>query len=141
MESPTKRSLKLLRSEGFLCHVVEHWNAFAHVRQDAFGFGDILAVSETLHSKLIRGPDTIMGNPAEALDHNYEGVWLIQCTSGDNHAARVKKIRSKECWSNAVKWLRAGGRIAVMSWRKSRRHWIPRFEEIKLPEGPGLGEF
>ena len=30
-DSPTKRSLKKLREEGYLCQVVEHWNPFARV--------------------------------------------------------------------------------------------------------------
>jgi hypothetical protein len=48
---------------------------------------------------------------------------------GSNHSARVKKI-THDCGEAAGRWLSAGGRIAVMSWTKKGRHWMPRFEEI-----------
>ena len=48
--SPTQRSLKHLREQGYIAEVVERWNAFARIRQDLFGCIDILALrdSETL---------------------------------------------------------------------------------------------
>ncbi len=44
--SPTMRSLAKLRKDGYLCQVVEHWNQWARVRQDLFGFIDILAIRD-----------------------------------------------------------------------------------------------
>jgi len=44
--SPTQRSLKHLREAGYLCQVTEHWNQWARVRQDLFGFIDILAIRD-----------------------------------------------------------------------------------------------
>jgi hypothetical protein len=44
--SPTQRSLKYLREQGYLAEVVERWNAFARIRQDLFGCIDILALRE-----------------------------------------------------------------------------------------------
>jgi len=44
--SPTQRSLKKLRAEGYLCAIVEHFNQFAKIRQDLYGFLDILAIKE-----------------------------------------------------------------------------------------------
>jgi hypothetical protein len=38
--SPTQLSLKKLREEGYTVAVVEHWNSFARIRQDLFGFID-----------------------------------------------------------------------------------------------------
>lgn len=48
--SPTQRSLKYLRDEGYLVAIVEHWQPFARIRQDLFGFIDLLAIrrDETL---------------------------------------------------------------------------------------------
>tara|TARA_R110000868_G_scaffold314859_1_gene575789 strand:- start:524 stop:832 length:309 start_codon:yes stop_codon:yes gene_type:complete len=48
--TPTQRSLAYLREEGYLVAIVEHWNPFARIRQDLFGFIDLLAIrrDETL---------------------------------------------------------------------------------------------
>lgn len=89
--SPTQRSLKKLRGEGWLVHITERWNPFAKIRQDMFGFIDLLA---------IRGDVTL----------------AVQTTSGSNVAARVEKIRSLQ--SHAV-WLESPNRkIVVHGWRK-----------------------
>jgi hypothetical protein len=42
--------LAYLRDEGYLVAIVEHWNPFARIRQDLFGFIDLLAIrrDETL---------------------------------------------------------------------------------------------
>jgi hypothetical protein len=45
-KSPTQRSLAHLREQGFLCAVVERWNPHAGVRQDLYGFIDVLAIRE-----------------------------------------------------------------------------------------------
>lgn len=44
--SPTQRTLKKLRKDGYTCAIVEKWNQFAKIRQDLFGFIDILAIRE-----------------------------------------------------------------------------------------------
>lgn len=43
--SPTQRSLKHMRAAGYVCQVVEKWNPHARIRQDLFGFIDIVALS------------------------------------------------------------------------------------------------
>ena len=98
--TPTQRTLALLRKEGWLCHIAEHWNAYAHIRQDAFGVIDIIALR----------PGTILG---------------IQCTSAANHAARREKMRTSE---GAAAWLAAGGKLELWSWgrrgpRGKRKTW------------------
>ena len=43
---PTQRTLARLRQEGALeVAIVEHWNPHARIRQDLFGFIDILAIA------------------------------------------------------------------------------------------------
>jgi hypothetical protein len=42
--SPTVRSLKLMREQGYTCEVVERFNHHTMTRKDLFGFGDILCV-------------------------------------------------------------------------------------------------
>lgn len=44
--SPTQRTLKYLRDKGSTCAIVEHWNKFAGIRQDLWGFCDILELTE-----------------------------------------------------------------------------------------------
>lgn len=85
--SPTQRSLKLLRAEGYTAQVVEHWNSFAMRRIDLFGCIDIVAVRADL-----------------------PGVLGVQCTSATNAAARLKK--ASECPALKV-WLLAGNRFEV----------------------------
>jgi hypothetical protein len=94
-KSPTQRSLEKLRSEGYLCQIVERWNPHARIRQDLFGIGDILAIkaSETL---------------------------LVQTTSRGNVAARVTKIQESEHLSTI---LAAGWKITVHGWGKLKAGW------------------
>lgn len=107
--SPTQRSLKKLREEGWLVAVVEHWNSFRHIRQDLFGFADLLA---------IRGDEAL----------------LVQTTSGSNVAARVEKIVQS---SAAKLWLTSPNRrIVIHGWSKrgergKRKLWTCREIEME----------
>lgn len=100
--SPTQRSLKHMRGLGYTCAIVEHWNPFAHIRQDLFGFIDVLCV---------KGED-IVG---------------VQTTSGDHVAERVAKIVAHENWPlvcNAIT-------VIVHGWRKSAKgKWVLREVEL-----------
>jgi hypothetical protein len=102
--SPTQRSLKHWRDLGYLCAVVEHFNPHVRIRQDLYGFIDILA---------IKGED-IVG---------------VQATGGDggNVAARVAKIVEHENYPLVIKAMR----IVVHGWRKNAAgRWTLR--EIEL---------
>lgn len=92
--SPTQRSLKYLREQGYHVGVVEHWNGYVGIRQDLFGFADLIAVKE--------------GCP----------IMAVQTTSYSNTSARVKKIRSIP---ESEVWLKAGGVISIHGW-KSEPH-------------------
>jgi hypothetical protein len=102
VSSPTHRTVQHLRAAGYpLVQVVEKWNPFARVRQDLFGIIDVVAV----------GAD-IVG---------------VQATSGSNVSKRVAKITE----SDALPILRkAGVRVLVHGWRKSRGRW--RLREVDL---------
>lgn len=107
--SPTVRTLKWLRDNGYSCQVVERWNAFAHRRIDLWGCVDVVGIK--------RGENGVLG---------------IQTTSGSNMSARVKK-------SLAIPelkiWLETGNRFIVQTWRKnSKNRWISREKEILLPD-------
>lgn len=120
--SPTQRTLKELKTLGFQSHIVERWNAYARVRVDVFGFGDILACYPGV------------------------GVLLIQATSGTNHSKRKDKIVAEPM---ARTWLDSGGRIEVWSFAKKRttslrkngtrgtsKVWMLRREEITVQDLP-----
>lgn len=89
-QTPTQRTRDWLKARGVTSQIVERWNSFAKVRQDLFGFADILAL----------GPRIV----------------AIQVTSGTNVAARVAKIYETPA---AREWLTAGGLIEVHGWRKA----------------------
>jgi hypothetical protein len=91
--SPTARSLKEMRDRGYVCQVVERWNAFSRRRIDLFGFIDIVCVG------------------------NGETVG-VQATSGDNVSHRVEKIGRDDLAENVAAVRKAGWRIVVQGWRK-----------------------
>lgn len=85
-----------------LCAVVEKWNMHAKLRQDLYGFIDVLCV---------KGED-IVG---------------VQSTSGDNVASRVTKITEHENWPLVCNAMR----VIVHGWRKNAAgKWVLR--EIEL---------
>ena len=109
MTSITQRTLKYLRAAGYVCGIVEHWNSFCRVRQDLFGFIDIIAI-----------------------DTKGKRIIAVQTTSGSHHSDRVTKIKMEE---RAIDWTEGGGSIMMISWTKAgekgkRKAWTPRMEMI-----------
>ena len=88
--SPTQLSLKKLRQEGYTVAIVEHWNAFARIRQDLFGFIDLLALKD-------------------------KEVLAVQTTSASNMSARAKKIGEHE---NVGAVRKAGWTIHIHGWHQ-----------------------
>ena len=103
MPSPTARSLKYLRDNGYTAQVVEKFNSFTKQRNDLFKCIDIVAIK----------PGEILG---------------VQSTSGSNHSARVVK----SCGIPELHtWFQAGGKFVVHSWAKKgprgkQKTWAPR---------------
>lgn len=103
--TPTQRSLKLLREEGWRCEIVERWNPHTKTRHDLFGIADLLAIK-----------------PGHM-------PTLVQTTSGSNLSARLKKIAETEGVQDLIA---SGFRIEIHGWRtflvkrggKARR-WVP----------------
>lgn len=111
--SPTQRSLKLLREAGYQAAILERWNQFAHVRQDLWGFGDLIAAKASQNGSL-----------------------LVQTTSTANMGARVKKILTIP---EAQVWLAAGNQIIVHGWAKrgargKRKLWECKVRPITLAD-------
>lgn len=107
--TPTQRSLKYLREQGFTVAITERWNSYARIRQDLFGFIDLVAIR--------RGDDNVLA---------------IQTTVGSVVSERIKKIASLDA---ALVWLDTGSRIVVHGWRKAgergkRKTWQVREIEV-----------
>ena len=97
------KSMELLRDDGYLVAVTEHWNGFAHIKQDLWGFCDLLAVR--------RGE-----------------VLAVQVTSASNHASRRTKIAENPVVGRVRE---AGIRIEIHSWDKSPSgKWRVRREDL-----------
>lgn len=122
--SPTQRTRDYLKRAGITSAITERWNSFARVRQDLFGFADLVA--------LIPG----------------RGIVAIQVTSGTNVAARVAKIYDS---AEARQWLECGGVIEVHGWRQvvtrtktgakaKRKKWAVRRLAVRLDCGAMVAE-
>ena len=91
--TPTQLTLRHLRAEGWpLVAVVEKWNSHVGIRQDLFGFIDVLAV----------GP---------------AGTLAVQCTSRAGVSARLAKIADH---ANLGPVREAGWAIHVHGWDKNK---------------------
>jgi len=92
--SPTQRSLALLRKNGTPAVVVERWNSFAKVRQDLFGFVDIVALAD--------------------------GYTIgVQTTTAANMTARLNKILKSEMFPFVCN---AGWKIIIHGWHKDKNN-------------------
>lgn len=105
-QSPTARSLALLRARGYVCEVVERRLPRCFITKDLFGFIDILAIKDGQ-------------------------VLAVQTTSGGSGghvAARIHKIAN----SPLVGAVRdCGWSIHVHGWRKNAEgRWVCREEDV-----------
>lgn len=87
--SPTQRSIRYLRDAGYYVAIVERWNPFAMIRQDVFGWIDLIAVKA--------------GSP----------ILGVQVTSCGHVAERLAKARGNKALRA---WCRAGGSLEVQGW-------------------------
>lgn len=123
MSSPTTRSKTMLEKDGWTVAIVEKWNPHVRIRQDLFGFADLLAMK-----------------PGEI-------PRLIQVTSS-GWASRIAKIKDEP---KAAIALAAGFQIEVHGWRKLKvkrggkaTRWTPKiipltkdiFNELTLAPAP-----
>ena len=91
--TPTARSLKHLRDNGFTAEVVERYNSFTRRRHDLFNFADILG---------FRGNEVV----------------LIQTTTRGHLRDRWDKVVDSP---TAQAWVVGGNRIEVHGWVKRNR--------------------
>ena len=88
--SPTQRSLKHLREQGYLAWITEHWCPFSRKRKDLWNICDIIC---------LRGDE----------------ILAVQTTSGSNVSARVKKIAES---MHIAEIRKANIRVVVHGWVK-----------------------
>lgn len=100
--SPTALSKRHLEADGWLLAVVERWNPHARIRQDLFGFIDLLAV---------RAGETL----------------AVQSTSADHVSHRVTKIAESP---NVGIVREAGWAIHVHGWSKKQGRWVLREVDV-----------
>lgn len=110
--SPTQLSLALLRRQGWTVAIVERWNAHAHIRQDLFGFADLLAMQPGF------------------------GFIAIQCCAASSNSKRVDKIKAEP---RARTFIESQGKVYVHSWAKrgprgKAKHWSVSETEIELKD-------
>jgi|688.fasta_scaffold423011_2 hypothetical protein len=102
--SPTQLSLAQLRADGWFCWITEHWNSYARIRQDLWGFVDIIALK----------PNQILG---------------VQTTTASNMAARCRKIADHE---NVGKVRESGVMLHVHGWHMDAKtkKWSCKVKDI-----------
>lgn len=100
--SPTQRSLAYLREQGYLVAIVERWNPHARIRQDLWGWCDLLAIRKN-------------------------EVLAVQVTASAV-SERIKKIQESETVAQVRD---AGIRVEVHGWRKnSKKKYVLRIKDI-----------
>jgi len=97
--------------------VTENWNQFARIRQDLWGFADLIWCR----------PDK-------------QEIGLVQTTTAANQSARMHKILALPA---AKGWLESGGEIQVHGWRKggargARKTWTCNVTRITLSDFPSV---
>lgn len=108
-DSPTSRSLRQLRADGYVAEVVERWNQYSKTRHDLFGIVDVLAMDGELLA--------------------------VQATTTGNLSSRIKKSLASP---NLRAWLEVPGlRFECWGWAKrgergKRKLWTRRRVELVL---------
>ena len=108
--SPTERTLKYLRKQGYLCEVVEKRVPMVNITRDLFGFADIFAVRDQDQAHL-----------------------LVQTTTLVHISTRLKKAMALP---SLLTWLRSGGRFEVHGWYKKDGLWQVERRVVTLEDLP-----
>ena len=129
--NPSTLTRANLTERGFVFDEGERWIPRTNIRKDLFGCGDFLAAKPVDPERVATA---ILSAAFNLPPPDIEGIFLVQTTSGANHASRKKKILGLlESNETGLKgWCAAGGRILLQSWRKSAKtgEWVLREEEI-----------
>jgi hypothetical protein len=88
--------------------VVERWNAHAGIRQDLWGFADILGVHPVRREFL-----------------------LVQTTTLANVSSRLSKAQGR---AELAAWVRAGGMFQVHGWHRAGTKWTVKVVAVDAPD-------
>ena len=100
--TPSARSVRLLKAQGYAVDTVERWIPGARIRRDLFGMFDLLAIRDS-------------------------STLAVQVTTADHMAHRRRKLASSLLLARCKA---AGWQIELHGWRKSGRRWECRREAL-----------
>jgi len=89
--SPTRLTIRELKTREWPYWIVEYWDYYAKKRKDLWGFADLLVLD------------------------NLPGSLAIQTCRGSSLSARKAKILEN---TYAEKWFLGGNRVSIWAWRK-----------------------
>ena len=105
--SPTSRTTKKLREEGYLVEIVERYNSFSRKRHDLLGLFDVIALKN----------DQLIG---------------IQITTESNNSARYRKMTDES--SHLKPWLMTNNEAWIITWKKIKHRWRYRKRILSMSE-------
>lgn len=121
--SPTQRTLKALKEEGYRCGIVERFVGPLNIRVDLFHIIDIIAIR----------PGEILSMESGEIR---PGVILGVQSCGQAYSEHYRKLTEEHADASEA-WLRAGGKLELWGWRKIKVKrggkamiWAPRRAEI-----------
>ena len=111
--TPLARTMALYREAHFHVWKVEHWNSFAHIRQDLFGIFDLLMIA-----------------PA------YKKLIGVQVTTHQHMADHERKMRASPYLKD---WIETGAEAWLVGWakrgaRNRTKKWEVKELKIRLDE-------
>lgn len=112
--SPTQRSLQYFRKTGWHAGIVERWNSHVGIRQDLFGFVDLILIKPAVF-----------------------GTTFVQVSSFGGLPARIRKVLDDEKMRAVlVSLLIARNQMWFVGWRKVGRFWQPTIRQAALVNQP-----
>ena len=140
----TPKSRHVLEARGYTVARVEATIPHCFIKQDMFGFADLLAIKpycqvskwnpsneeSPLTLAVIEQGIKAIANP----ESYFPGIVAVQVCAGSGHAAHKTKILAEP---RSKVWLQAGGRILLQSWaiqgaKGRRKRYELREEEVTL---------
>ncbi len=123
-----QRSTAELKARGYRYAIVERFNQFAHVRQDVFGFIDILAIKAEQNGVLaIQACGIGTGSGGGDLSSHVKKLTVFNPEDKDS-ARRIEAVKI---------WLRSNNRLEIWGWGKrgergKMKRWVLQVKPVEL---------